>query len=79
ARTAALATVCVLCGGAASAPPAVTSLYPAGLQRGTSADVTAAGTFGTWPCRVWVSGTGVTAVPGKTKGTVTLAAAADSA
>lgn len=67
--------LCLLCffvataASAFSSPPAITYLHPAGAQRGTTAEVTAAGTFDPWPAKAWVSGTGVSAVAGKTKGT----------
>jgi hypothetical protein len=54
-----LCALCALCGEYAfSAPPAITYLYPAGAQRGTSVEVTAAGTLDA-SAKVWASGTGV--------------------
>jgi hypothetical protein len=66
------------CGAASAAPPNLTYLYPAGAQRGTTAEVTAAGTFDTWPVKVWASGKGVTVEPGKDKGKFTITVAADA-
>jgi hypothetical protein len=76
--------LCVLCASVVnhssllSAPPAVTYLFPAGGQRGTAVEVTAAGSFERWPVRAWVSGHGVTATPGKDKGKLTVTVAADA-
>lgn len=64
---------------AAAAPPALTHLHPAGGRQGTSVEVALGGTFERWPVAVWVSGTGVEARPGKQKGQVTFAVAADAA
>jgi hypothetical protein len=61
-----------------AAPPAVTYLFPAGAQRGTTAEVTAAGTFDKWPASVWAGGKGVTVEPGKTKGKLLVKVAADA-
>jgi hypothetical protein len=36
-------------------PPTLTTLYPAGAQTGSTADITAAGTFKTWPVQTWTS------------------------
>src|SRR4051794_31793331 len=76
------ALLCVLCDSvvntALSAPPSLTSLYPAGGQRGTTVEVTAAGTFDPWPVSVWASGKGVTVEPGKAKGKLSVTIAADA-
>jgi hypothetical protein len=56
----------------------LTYLFPAGAQRGTTTEIVAAGTFDTWPVKVWASGKGVTVEPGKDKGTLTVAVAADA-
>ena len=53
-------------------PPAVTYLYPAGGQRGTTVEVTAGGTFDRWPVRSGTSDRGVTATAGKDKGKLSL-------
>jgi hypothetical protein len=51
-----------------AAPPKLDYLFPAGAQRGTSIDVTAAGAFDRWPIMAHVEGKGVEVKPGKTKG-----------
>ncbi|MDB5313105.1 MAG: hypothetical protein JWO38_7307 [Gemmataceae bacterium] len=75
--------LCVLCDSVVNpsfaAQPAITYLYPAGAQRGTATEVTAAGTFEKWPVKVWASGTGVTVEPGKDKGKLSVRVAADAA
>ena len=55
-----------------AAPPPVTYLYPAGAQRGTSTEVTAAGTLDA-STKVWASGKGVSVEPAKGKLKVTVA------
>jgi hypothetical protein len=55
-----------------AAPPAITYLYPAGAQRGTTAEVTVAGTLDT-SAKVWVSGKGVSVENAKGKLRVTVA------
>jgi len=60
------------------APPTVTYLFPAGAQRGTTTEVTAAGTFDKWPVQVWAGGKGVTVEPGKEKGKLAVTVAADA-
>jgi hypothetical protein len=62
----------------ASAAPSVTHLFPAGGQRGTTVEVTAAGTFDRWPVKVWVSGKGVTAEAAKEMGKFRVTVAADA-
>ncbi|MBP3957103.1 PPC domain-containing protein [Gemmata sp. G18] len=66
----------LICGSFAStataAPPAITHLYPAGAQRGTTTEVTAAGTLDA-TTKVWVSGVGVSAEVAKGKFAVTVA------
>jgi hypothetical protein len=60
-----------------AAPPAITSLHPAGAQRGTSVEVTAAGTFDA-STKVWVSGAGVSVEPAKDKGKFRVTVAKDA-
>lgn len=67
-----------ICGSASAAPPTLTYLYPAGAQRGTTAEVTAAGSFDKWPVKVWASGKGVVVEPGKDKGKYSVKVAADA-
>lgn len=66
-------------GESIAAPPAVTSLFPAGAGRGQSCEITAAGTFDSWPVQVWVSGSGVDIAPSKAKGKFAVKVAADAA
>ncbi|HEX3146603.1 MAG TPA: PPC domain-containing protein [Gemmataceae bacterium] len=70
--------LCVLCGESFSAPPAITYLYPAGGQRGTTVDVTVGGTFERWPVQVWTSDKAITANASKDKGKLSIAIAADA-
>jgi len=60
-----------------AAPPSVTTLYPAGGQRGTTFDITATGTFDLWPVKVWVSHSGIIAKAATDKGKINLTIAAD--
>jgi hypothetical protein len=62
-----------------AAPPAVTSLFPAGAQRGTSVEVAAAGTFERWPVQAWASDRGVEVRAGHEKGKLFVTVAADAA
>lgn len=55
-----------------AAPPSLTSLYPAGAQRGTTTEVTAAGTLDA-ATKVWASGKGVSVENAKGKWRVTVA------
>src|SRR3954470_23976225 len=67
-----------LCGESGAAPPAVTFLYPAGGQRGTTVEVTAGGTFDRWPVQVGTSEKSITATAGKDKGKLSVTIAADA-
>lgn len=76
-----LCALCLLCAfvvNASAAPPTLTYLYPAGAQRGTTAEVAAAGSFDKWPVNVWASGKGVRVEPGKEKGKYSVKVAADA-
>jgi hypothetical protein len=53
---------------ALAAPPKVDYLFPPGAARGSSTQITANGSFGNWPVRVWTSGPGITAEADKEKG-----------
>ena len=77
-QLAALVFVSLATGTALAAPPTATTVFPAGTQRGTTVEVKVGGTFDTWPCRVWVSGNGVSAVAGKVKGTFNVTATPDA-
>ena len=70
--------ICGVFPAASAAPPAITYLYPAGAQRGTTVEVAAAGSFDKWPVTVWAGGTGVTVRPGKDKGKLSVTVAADA-
>jgi hypothetical protein len=61
-----------------AAPPALSYLYPAGAQRGTTVEIAAGGTFDPWPPKLGVSGTGVSVIAGKDKGKLTVAIASDA-
>jgi hypothetical protein len=63
------ATYCALLWPSSSfAAPNFTHLFPAGGQRGSTVEITAAGTFDVWPVQIWVSGRGVTVEPATDKG-----------
>jgi hypothetical protein len=62
----------------AAAPPTLTSLFPAGGEQGKTINVTASGSFDPWPVRAWVSAPGIKIEPGKDKGTLAVAVAADT-
>ncbi len=63
---------------ATAAPPDVTYLYPAGARRGTTVEVTAAGTFERWPVGGWASTRGVEVKAGKRRGQLTVTVASDA-
>lgn len=62
-----------------SAPPTVTSLFPAGGQRGTTIDVAASGTFERWPVKCWSSDSTLKVEAGKEKGTLRITVPTDAA
>lgn len=62
---------------ASAAPPTLTYLYPAGVQRGKSAEITAAGVFGRWPVQGWASAKGLDVKAAKDKGRLIVTAAAE--
>src|SRR5688572_15939827 len=53
---------------ARGAAPTLTSLFPAGVQQGTTAELTAAGNFNPWPVQAWVDGKGIEVKAVKDKG-----------
>ncbi len=61
-----------------AAGPDVTSLLPAGGQRGTSVEVTAGGNFPTWPLQAWVDRPGVTITAAGDRGKLTAVIAAEA-
>ncbi len=58
-----------------AAPPKLDYFFPAGAQRGTSVEVTAAGTFERWPVKAWCDAKGIDIKPGKTSGKLTVTVA----
>lgn len=60
-----------------AAPPAVTTLTPAGGQRGMTVNVSATGTFDQWPAKVWCDTPGVTVTAEKEKGKFAVNVAVD--
>jgi pre-peptidase len=61
-----------------AAPPEVTSLFPAGAQRGTSASVTIQGKLGNGAVRVWCSRPGVKAMLPEKPGPITVDVATEA-
>src|SRR5262245_8026134 len=64
---------------ALAAPPTVTHLFPAGVERGKAATINAAGTFERWPVESWTDRAGVKVTCDKDKGKLLVEAAADAA
>jgi hypothetical protein len=60
------------------APPKLTSLYPAGGQRGQEVAVAATGEFANWPVQGWVDRPGIEVSCGEKKGELSLAIGADA-
>lgn len=63
---------------ASAAPPKLDYFFPAGGQRGTSVDITAAGTFERWPVKSHVDGHGVDVKLSKTSGKLSVTIAKDA-
>lgn len=63
---------------ATAAPPKLTSLFPAGGQRGQTVSITATGDFGAWPVKVWADRPGVTVTAEKDKGKLKVEIAAEA-
>lgn len=73
------ALLCMLTGSALqAAPPKLTTLYPAGVSRGQTANVTATGELTQWPSKIWVDRPGITVTCEADKGKLKIAAAADA-
>src|SRR4051812_39591568 len=53
--------------------PTLTSLFPAGGQRGTTVEVTATGTFDAWPVKGWVNSPLIEVKAAKDKGKLSIA------
>jgi hypothetical protein len=64
--------------GAGAAPPEVTSLFPAGAQPGSAANVTIQGTLGDGVGNVWCSNRGVRVTLPEKPGPIAVAVAADA-
>lgn len=62
-----------------AAPPGLDHLYPAGVSRGQTVTVEAAGKTDPWPPKVWLDRPGLTVVPAKDKGKLTVTATATTA
>jgi len=67
-----------LASSAAAAPPTLDHLFPGGVARGASAEVTASGRFERWPVRGWSSSPGLAIEAGAEKGKLTIRAAPDA-
>ena len=63
---------------ARAAPPKLDYLFPAGAQRGTNVEITAAGMFERWPVKAHLEGNGVEVKPAKTSGKLTVTVAKDA-
>lgn len=61
-----------------AAPPGLTGFFPAGIERGTSAELTALGAFDTWPVQTWASDSSITIKPAKDKGKLLVTVAANT-
>ncbi len=61
-----------------AAPPKVDTLFPAGMQRGSEATITATGDFKTWPVQIAVSQPGLTWKAAEKKGQFEVTATADA-
>jgi len=62
-----------------AAPPKVNYFFPAGGQRGQTANVTASGEFSKWPVQIWSDRPGVSAACEGEKGKLAITVAADAA
>lgn len=71
------AVILSLASWAAAAPPTVTSFFPAGVPRGATTQVQAAGKLDPWPLNVWCDREGVTITTGKKKGELSVTVADD--
>jgi hypothetical protein len=63
---------------ATAAPPALTSLFPAGGQRGTTVETTATGTFDSWPVKAWANNPFLEVTAAKEKGKLKVAIKPDA-
>ena len=60
-----------------AAPPKLTYLYPAGVQKGKTVEI-AAGDVDSWPPRIWVDDKGIEIKPAKERGRLTFTALPDA-
>jgi hypothetical protein len=67
-----------MCTSAFAEAPSVKSIFPAGVERGKTVEVTVAGTLKPWPPQVHVVGTGVRFEPAKAEGKFNVVVAADA-
>lgn len=67
---AALALVPALVQWATAAPPSIASLFPPGVPRGATTEVTVTGTLDPWPVQLWCDRPGVSITAGEKKGTL---------
>ncbi|MFM9066738.1 MAG: pre-peptidase [Planctomycetota bacterium] len=73
------ALLCALNGRALqAAPPKLTTLFPAGVSRGQTVNVTATGEFTQWPSKIWVDRPGITVTCEADKGKFKVVAAPDA-
>ena len=63
---------------AGAKPPTLATLFPPGARAGQSLEVTASGSFATWPVRVWVDGEGVAVEAGEREGTLNVTVEPDA-
>src|SRR5437868_6515021 len=63
---------------ASAKPPTLDTLFPPGGRRGQTVTVTAAGSFGHWPVKVWVEGRGLEITTLPEVGKLSIAIAADA-
>lgn len=62
-----------------AAPPALTFLFPAGARQGTTVEITAGGSFTSWPVRAWTDCKSVHIEATKEKNKLRVTVAADAA
>lgn len=67
-----------LCSVASGAPPKLNSLFPTGVQRGQTVEVTASGSWDTWPVTAWMQRPGLEIVCEKDKGKLKITADANA-
>jgi len=67
-----------MCTSAFAEAPSAKSLFPAGVERGKTVEVTVAGTLKPWPPKVHVVGAGVRFEPAKAEGKFNVTVAADA-